>query len=84
LKDERFSGAKLLGLASGGGQQMPIFTALGANCTVLDYSERQLDREREVAKREGYDINIVKADMTKFQTAMSRTFITSGTNVTGS
>ena len=28
-------GAKILGLASGGGQQIPIFTALGAQCTVL-------------------------------------------------
>ena len=30
-------GKKVLGLASGGGQQMPIFTALGAECTVMDY-----------------------------------------------
>ncbi|MBQ3869639.1 MAG: class I SAM-dependent methyltransferase [Clostridia bacterium] len=58
-------GKKILGLASGGGQQMPIFAALGAECTVLDYSERQLLSEREVAAREGYDIRIVKADMTK-------------------
>jgi len=29
---------KVLGLASGGGQQMPIFAAAGADCTVLDYS----------------------------------------------
>ena len=58
-------GKKLLGLASGGGQQMPIFTALGADCTVLDYSPMQLESERMVAEREGYDINIVRADMTK-------------------
>ncbi len=58
-------GKKILGLASGGGQQMPVFAALGAECTVLDYSERQLLSEREVAAREGYDIRIVKADMTK-------------------
>jgi hypothetical protein len=32
---------KLLGLACGGGQQMPIFSALGADCTVLDYSGRK-------------------------------------------
>ena len=31
-------GKKILGLASGGGQQMPVFAALGAECTVLDYS----------------------------------------------
>lgn len=58
-------GAKILGLASGGGQQMPIFTALGAECTVLDYSQKQLDSEIEIAKREGYEINTVRADMTK-------------------
>ena len=47
-------GRKLLGLASGGGQQMPIFAALGADCTVLDYSRKQLESERAVAAREGY------------------------------
>jgi SAM-dependent methyltransferase len=58
-------GAKVLGLASGGGQQMPIFAALGAECTVLDYSEKQLESERMVAAREGYRISVVCADMTK-------------------
>jgi SAM-dependent methyltransferase len=58
-------GAEILGLASGGGQQMPIFSALGARCTVLDYSEKQLLSEEEVARREGYEIKTVKADMTK-------------------
>ena len=58
-------GKKSLGLASGGGQQMPIFAALGAECTVLDYSPRQLESERAVAAREGYDIRIIRADMTK-------------------
>lgn len=58
-------GAKVLGLASGGGQQMPIFTALGAECTVLDYSQEQLRKERLVAEREGYDITLVRADMAK-------------------
>ena len=58
-------GKRVLGLASGGGQQMPIFTALGAQCTVLDYSERQLESERMVAQREGYDIRIIRADMSQ-------------------
>ena len=60
LKDKR-----LLGLASGGGQQMPVFSALGAQCTVLDYSDKQLASERMVAERENYRIDIIKADMTK-------------------
>lgn len=58
-------GKKILGLASGGGQQMPIFSAAGAVCTVLDYSDRQLESEKMVSEREGYSIDIVKADMTK-------------------
>ena len=58
-------GKKILGLASGGGQQMPILTAAGAKCTVLDYSEKQLESERLVADREGYEIKIVRGHMTK-------------------
>ncbi len=60
-----FKGTKILGLASAGGQQMPIFTALGAECTVFDNSKKQLEKEYEVAQREGYDIEIIKGDMTK-------------------
>ena len=58
-------GKKLLGLASGGGQQIPVFTALGAECTVLDYSDAQLENEKIVAERENYKVNIIKADMSK-------------------
>lgn len=55
---------KVLGLASGGGQQMPIFSALGAECTVLDYSKKQIESEEMVAKREGYQIKTILYDMT--------------------
>lgn len=58
-------GAEVLGLASGGGQQMPILTAAGAWCTVLDYAPVQLESERMVADREGYHIKVVQADMTR-------------------
>ena len=58
-------GKNVLGLACGGGQQMPILSGCGAICTVMDYSPRQLQTEREVAEREGYEINTVRADMTK-------------------
>ena len=58
-------GKRVLGLASGGGQQMPIFAALGAECHVLDYSARQIESERTVAAREGYEIHTYQADMTK-------------------
>ena len=59
------NGKTVLGLASGGAQQMPLFAACGAVCTVLDYSEEQLRSERLVAEREGYAVAIVRADMSK-------------------
>ena len=58
-------GKRILGLASGGGQQIPVFTALGAVCTVLDYSPRQCESERLVAEREGYAVEVVQGDMTQ-------------------
>lgn len=58
-------GKRVLGLASGGGQQMPVFAALGAECTLLDYSSCQCESERLVARREGYEIEVIQADMTK-------------------
>ena len=56
-------GVDLLALASGGGQQAPIFAAAGANVTVLDNSPRQLERDREVAEREGLPVGTVLGDM---------------------
>ncbi|MDO4538514.1 MAG: class I SAM-dependent methyltransferase [Coriobacteriales bacterium] len=58
-------GCRTLGLACGGGQQMPILTAAGARCTVLDNSLAMLEADKSVAEREGYSIEIVRADMTK-------------------
>lgn len=58
-------GKKMLGLASGGGQQMPIFQLLGADVTVMDYSDKQIEAEQMVADREGYQIRLVKGDMSK-------------------
>lgn len=56
---------KILGLASGGGQQMPIFNALGAKCSVIDYSSKQIESEYKVAKREGYTIEAIEGDMSE-------------------
>lgn len=47
------TGASVLCLACGGGQQAAILAAVGANVTVLDNSPKQLVRDREVAEREG-------------------------------
>lgn len=58
-------GKRVLGLASGGGQQMPVFSKLGAVCTVFDNSDKQLEAEKIVSEREGYCIEILKGDMSK-------------------
>lgn len=55
-------GLDILGLASGGGQQGPIFAAAGANVTILDNSPRQLERDRFVAEREGLHITTIQGD----------------------
>lgn len=57
-------GKRVLGLASGGGQQGPELTAHGYDVTILEMSNRQLQADALVARREGYSINLVKADMT--------------------
>ncbi len=64
----------VLGLASGGGQQIPIFTAHGAVCTVLDYSSAQCESERMVAHREDYEVTVIQGDMTKRMPFEDETF----------
>ena len=56
-------GAKVLCLASGGGQQGPILAAAGAEVTVLDNSSAQLEQDRRVADREHLPLRTEKGDM---------------------
>lgn len=57
------TGADVLCLASGGGQQGPILAAAGANVTVFDNSPDQLGQDRSVADRDGLQIDTVEGDM---------------------
>lgn len=57
------AGLDVLALASGGGQQAPVLAAAGAKVTVFDNSPRQLDRDREVAERDGLHLTTVLGDM---------------------
>lgn len=56
-------GARVLGLASGGGQQCPLFAAAGAEVTVFDNSPAQLAQDRAVAARDGLTLATVEGDM---------------------
>ena len=60
---EPVAGKRVLCLAGAGGKQAPILAALGAKVTVFDISERQLQRDREIAEREGLAIKIASGDM---------------------
>lgn len=56
-------GAEILCLASGGGQQAPVFAAAGARVTVFDNSPGQLAQDRLVAEREALELRTVQGDM---------------------
>lgn len=56
-------GKKVLCLAGAGGLQGPLLVCAGAEVTVLDLSERMLDRDREIAAREGLNIRIEHGNM---------------------
>ena len=53
----------ILCLASGGGQQGPIMAATGANVTVFDNSQNQLNQDTMVGERENLSIKTVQGDM---------------------
>jgi len=57
------AGARILCLASGGGQQGPVLAAAGAWVTVFDNSPAQLGQDRMVAERDGLSIETVEGDM---------------------
>jgi SAM-dependent methyltransferase len=56
-------GAKVLCLASGGGQQGPLLAAAGAQVTVFDASPKQLEKDRMVAARDGLELATIEGDM---------------------
>jgi len=53
----------VLCLASGGGQQSPVFGLLGAHVTVIDLAKGQLEGDRKAADHYGYKVKTVQADM---------------------
>ncbi len=56
-------GEDVLCLASGGGQQSAVFSLLGANVTVVDIAEGQLEGDRKAAEHYGYEVKTIQGDM---------------------
>jgi SAM-dependent methyltransferase len=57
------AGKSVLCLASGGGQQSAAFALLGADVTVFDISEAQLERDQQAAAHYGKSVRTVQGDM---------------------
>lgn len=56
-------GKKVLCLAGAGGLQAPLLACAGAEVTVIDISNKMLDKDRGIAKKENLQIEIVKGNM---------------------
>ncbi|MEQ8484983.1 MAG: class I SAM-dependent methyltransferase [Pseudomonadales bacterium] len=57
------AGARVLCLASGGGQQAPVLAAAGASVISYDASDEQLALDALVAERDGLALRTVRGDM---------------------
>ena len=57
------TGIKILALASGGGQQVPIFAAAGAEVTSYDASDVQLEKDEITCQRNALKIMTQQGDM---------------------
>ncbi|HYM51192.1 MAG TPA: class I SAM-dependent methyltransferase [Candidatus Limnocylindrales bacterium] len=63
LKGVRLDGARVLGLAAGGGWDPVIFAMLGAQTTVFDISPTQLRTVRDLARRQKVKVRLVRGNM---------------------
>lgn len=68
------NGKKILCLASGGGQQVPIFAALGAIVTSFDLSDAQLQQDKETCEKFGLQVQLVQGDMADLSALQNDTF----------
>jgi SAM-dependent methyltransferase len=64
----------VLCLASGGGQQGPLFASLGYDVTVVDLSPEQLQLDRVTAKQFGLNLSCVEADICDLSPFYGRQF----------
>src|SRR3977135_2097630 len=63
LKGVKLDGARVLGLAAGGGWDPVIFAKLGAQTTVFDISPTQLKTVRDLAARQRVNVRLVRGNM---------------------
>ena len=67
-------GKSVLCLAGGGGKQSVAFALLGADVTVFDLSEAQLDKDRAMAEHYGLQLTVQQGDMRDLSAFAENTF----------
>ena len=67
-------GRKVLCLAGAGGLQGPLLACVGAEVTVLDLSEKMLDKDREISARENLHMDIQHGNMCDLSRFADETF----------
>lgn len=67
-------GKEVLCLASGGGQQSAVFGLLGANVTVVDIAEGQLEGDRKAADQYGYKATTIQGDISDLSSLNNDSF----------
>jgi ubiquinone/menaquinone biosynthesis C-methylase UbiE len=68
------AGKEVLCLASGGGQQSVAFALLGAQVTVFDLADKQLERDRKAAAHYGVTIRTIQGDMRNLDVFAANSF----------
>ena len=71
---KNWRGLDVLGLAAGGGQQMPLIAAAGACVISFDFSEEQLKRDLEVCEEEGITIQTRQGEMENLSDFPTKSF----------
>lgn len=72
--DRDLAGKKVLCLAGGGGQQSAAFALLGAEVSVFDISESQLNRDKAAARHYNVNIDVYQGDMRDLSIFATETF----------
>lgn len=64
----------VLCVGGGGGEQAPRFAVLGYEVTVVDLSDGQLERDRQLAREQGLTLECIQADMLDLSPLLGRQF----------
>ncbi len=74
LESGTIEGRRVLCLAAGGGTHGPLLAIAGADVTVVDFSDRQLDIDRQLASRHRLSIRTVEASIDDLSSLASSSF----------